>query len=237
MNGGDLQDEKTLIDFWNQAFAMSEEEKEQASKEGAGDWKELAPSEKLFRAAALLGEKKKVLDYGCGSGWASVVAAKSGCADVTAVDPAPHAAEAAAFTAKLCGVEESVHVLAVGKNWLGSVADETYDGFICSNVLDVVPPKTAEVIIREMSRVVTRDAEIVIGLNYYLSPEAASKRGMELKDGRLLYVDGVLRLVSFTDGEWETMFSPYFDVKSLEHFAWPGEALETRRLFRLAKKA
>jgi len=49
-------------------------------------------------------------------------------------------------------------------------------------------------------------------------------------------VDGVLRLVSRTDEEWAAIFSPYYTVERLEHFAWPGEAKETRRLFCLRKR-
>ncbi|MBR6006402.1 MAG: methyltransferase domain-containing protein, partial [Clostridia bacterium] len=65
---------------------------------------EMAPSEKLMKAAAELGARKKVLDLGCGNGWAACIAAKAGCGDVTAADPAPNAAAAARFIAGLCGV-------------------------------------------------------------------------------------------------------------------------------------
>ena len=75
---------------------------------------------------------------------------------------------------------------------------------------------------------------MAVGLNYYLSPEAAADKGLSLTDGRL-YVDGVLRMVSRTDEEWAEGFAPFFTVESLEHFAWPGEAEERRRLFRLRK--
>lgn len=90
------RDNRILIDFWDQAFTLSEEQKAQLRNQQE-DWKELAPSEKLFRAAFSLGERKKVLDYGCGSAWAAIIAAKGGCPDVTAIDAAP----AAVFAAKL----------------------------------------------------------------------------------------------------------------------------------------
>ena len=76
---------------------------------------------------------------------------------------------------------------------------------------------------------------MVIGLNYFLSSEAATARGMELTDGNRLYIDGVLRLVSRTDEEWAQIFSPRYTVEQLEHFAWPGEQTEARRLFYLRK--
>ena len=113
---------------------------------------------------------------------------------------------------------------------------DSFDGFFCSNVLDTVPLETAEEIIKEAARVVTEDAEILVGLNHWLSPEAAAEKGMALTDGCKVYMDGVLRLVSRTDAEWEAILAPYFEVESLTYFAWQGEEEEKRRLFRLRKK-
>ena len=64
----------------------------------------------------------------------------------------------------------------------------------------------------------------------------AAARNIELVDGYRLYMDGVLRLVSRSDEEWIQIFSPWYDIEKLEHFAWPGEETETRRLFYLRKK-
>ena len=103
-------------------------------------------------------------------------------------------------------------------------------------MLDVVPPKTAEAIVKEAARVVTKDAPVIVGLNYYMTPEHAAEKGVELVDGCRLYMDGVLRLVSRTDAEWEAIFAPYFSVERLAYYAWPGEEEETRRLFYLTKR-
>ena len=229
------QDDKTLIEFWDKAFVLSEEELAEESKADTEGWKEIAPSKRLFEAACLLGQRKRVLDYGCGSAWASIIAAKSGCTDVSAADAAPGAVKAAEFYAKLYGVEDRVNAFCVGTDWLKAVPDESFDGFICSNVLDVVPSETAEAIIRGAARVVTPDALVLIGMNYYLPPEAAAEKGLKLEGGMRLYVDGVLRLVSRSDEEWTQIFAPWFAVEKLEHFAWPGETKETRRLFYLRK--
>ena len=231
-----IRDNETLLAFWDQAFFLPEEEKEAARQSGGGSWEEMAPSAKLLRAACELGGGKKALDFGCGNGWAAVAAAKSGCPDVTAADAAPHAAEAASFVAELFGVSEQVHPVCCADGWLEAVPAGTYDGLICSNVLDVVPPETAEALLRELERVLIPGARAVVGLNYYLSPEAAAEKGVELAEGRSLYQDGVLRLVSRTDEEWAALFAPRFTVESLEHFAWPGESEERRRLFRLRRR-
>lgn len=226
------RDNQALLAFWDQAFFIPAEEMEAARREGVGSWEELAPSEKLLRAVRELGDRNNVLDYGCGNGWAAIAAAKSGCPSVTAADPAPNAVETARFLAELLGAAEQLCPVCGGVDWLKSVPAESFDGLICSNVLDVVPPETAEAILRELARVLSPEAEILIGLNYYLSPEAAAEKGLSLTGGRL-YVDGVLRMVSRTDAEWAALFARYFRVEGLEYYAWPGEPEERRRLFRL----
>ena len=98
-------------------------------------------------------------------------------------------------------------------------------------------PKSTKEIIKEAAGVLTDDADVVIGMNYYLSTEQAAERGMELQNGNCVYVNGVLRLVSLSDEEWTELFSPYFVVEKLDHFAWPGETKERRRLFFLKKRS
>ena len=231
-----VHDNQTLVAFWDQAFAIPEEEKEAARREGVGPLEAFAPSEKLLNAVSAFGTKKNVLDFGSGNGWASIAAAKNGCPDVTAADPAANAADAAAFLAELFGVSDRVHPVCGGADWLKTVPAETFDGLICSNVLDVIPPETAAEILKELARVAAPDAGIVVGLNYEMTPEAAAEKGLALTDDRTVYLDGVLRLVSRTDGEWAALFAPFFTVESLTYFAWPGENVEKRRLFRMRKK-
>jgi len=225
-----------LVRFWDEAIALSEEDKKQLQSEQECDYKALVPSEKLLVAAQGLGNCHHVLDYGCGSGWASFVIADAGCLNIDAVDLGENIIAALSFYAELYGLSKNIHPKVIDPDWLSSVPSETYDGLICSNVLDVVPLETSEAIIKEMARIVTANASIVIGLNFYLSPEMAEARGMELVEGRYLFVNDVLRLVSRSDEDWIEAFSPYFNVEKLDHFAWPGEQKETRRLFLLKKK-
>ena len=165
------QDNQVLVDFWSTALELSEEDREELSKCGAEDWKELAPSEKLFKAAASLGTRKKVLDYGCGNGWAGIIAAKNGCPDVTAADMAPGAVRTAEAYAAAFGAGNQVHAECIGADWLQGVPDGIYDGVFCSNVLDVVPPETAAGILRELARIAADDAAVIIGLNFWMDPE------------------------------------------------------------------
>ena len=43
-----VQDNKVLVDFWSEVLDLSEVDREELGKCSAEDWKELAPSEKLF---------------------------------------------------------------------------------------------------------------------------------------------------------------------------------------------
>lgn len=235
MNEQANRDNEALIAFWDQALKLSDEDRAQAGGMGPEDYMMLAPAEKPFLAAQSLGGRSKVLDCGCGIGWAAITAAKAGCKDVTAVDPAAGAVESAAFLAAVFGVADRVHTECVPADWLKTVPESTFDGMICFNVLDVIPPEVAAEIVREAARVVTKDAVVIFGLNYYMTPERAAEKGEELVDGCRVYQDGVLRLVSRTDAEWEAIFAPYFTVDRLEYYAWPGEEEETRRLFFLRR--
>ena len=113
MNGQTSQDNRNLIAFWDKAYILSDEAREQLRQVGPDDWKELAPSEKLYQAAASLGGRKKVLDYGCGDAWGGIIAARSGCLDVTAVDVAAGAVETARIYAQVFGAEENMHLFSI----------------------------------------------------------------------------------------------------------------------------
>lgn len=231
-----MNDSDNLVKFWSDALKLTDEQKQEILEYDKSLWKDLAPSEKLCIAAESLSSCTKVLDYGCGTAWAGIIASKSGCKDVVAVDVAEGALDTAIVYADHFDASENMHIMHVDFNWLKEEASDKYDGFICSNVLDVVPMDVAEAIISESARITTPDAKVIISLNYYLDPSVAKQRGMELVDGKKLYVNGILRLVSLADEEWAKMFSPYYEVEKLVYFAWPGEAKETRRLFYLKKK-
>lgn len=238
MNEEIKKDYDTSVSFWDNAYSATEEElsKEFEGADLENDWKTFAPSQKLFDAAAELGNKKKVLDYGCGNGWAGIIAAKSGCKDVSCVDVTDNGVAMAAFYAKAFGLDKVLRAEKVATDWITKVPAETFDGLVCSNVLDVVPTEVSDSIIENLARVAKADATVVIGLNYYAKAVENAERKMTVKEGIYQYVDGVLRLVSRTDEDWTGVFEKYFTVVRLDHFAWAGESRETRRLFVLKKK-
>ena len=238
MNNTLRQDYESAKNFWNTAFAMDDESRKntESTIDRENGWKQMAPSEKLFEAAHSLGNKERVLDYGCGRGWAAIIAAKGGCTDVTAVEVSENAASAAEFHAKLFGVDKSVAVRHVPEDWLSTVHENSYDGIFCSNVLDVIPEAVSDDILANFARIASEDASVIIGMNYYMEPKDNPEKNMVVKHGNHVYLNDILRLVCRTDEEWSEAFSQYFTVEKLDHFAWPGEETERRRLFYLRKK-
>lgn len=227
---------KDLIKFWDNAFALDDVSKEEIKKGIKDeDYLSFAPSKKLLDAAKSLSSRKNVLDYGCGTGWASIVIAKNGCKNVTSVDVSPNAISALSFYSDIFQIKDNINPLVIDEDWLSKVEDNKFDAIISSNVLDVIPLEITKNIIKEFARITSKDAKIVIGLNFYLDEEKAKERGMNLTDNEL-YVDGVLRLLNKKDEEWIELFSPYFNVEKLDYFAWPNEPKESRRLFILNKK-
>lgn len=227
---------KKLIDFWSESLLLSEENKKELENNVQDNLISLAPSEKLYLAAKSLSNCKRVLDYGCGNAWASIIAIKNGCNNVIAVDAAKGALETAKFYSSLYKLGNKINFELVTDDWFQNVPNDYYDGIFCSNVLDVVPDEVSKSVVKGFANTAKKDANIIIGLNFYLSVDMAEKRGLELIDGNKLYINDVLRLVSRSDEEWKSIFSQYFDIIKLEHFAWPGEKNETRRLFYLKKR-
>ncbi len=238
MNKLNKDDYNNSIEFWNERLALSDEAKAQDLQEeiGEDDWKQFAPSEKLFNALTNISSNKAILDYGCGNGWASIILAKAGCDNVTAVDVIPGGVDSASHYAKLFEVEGKITAKLIPTTWFDEACADQFDAAFCSNVLDVVPTEISDGIIEGLSKVVKKGGQLVIGMNYYAEPVAREGRNEEIKDGIYLFADGILRLVCRTDEEWSEAFSKYFEVEKIDHFAWPGEETERRRLFFLRNK-
>ena len=231
------KDYLNLVEFWNKSFALTNEDKEQLSAQinADEDWKQLAPSQKLFDCLSLFKDKSNVLDYGCGSGWASIIMAKNGTKSIAAVDVASLSIDMLNCYTKAFKVDNQIKGLAIDCDWLSKQEENVYDGLFCSNVIDVVPLEMAEDIIKESARVVEKDALVVFSLNYYIDPKEMEKRGCVVISNNI-YINNVLRLMALKDEEWLAIFNKYYQLVKLDYFAWPGEEKETRRLFILKRK-
>ena len=227
---------KDLVKFWENAFNISEDDKNEILNEmKEDDYKSLAPSFKLIRAVEELHDLNNVLDYGCGSGWASIICAKNN-SFVTSVDVTESSLELLKLYSNVFNVNDKINIIKIDSSWLKGENDNKYDGIISSNVLDVLPKRMSEEIVKELYRILKNDSYLIVGLNYYIEPNKAREAKMYINDDNELYIDGVLRLLDKSDDEWIELFSKYFNIEKLEYFAWEGEDNERRRLFYLRKK-
>ena len=226
---------QTLAKFWDQAFLLDDDAKQKLKASLKADsWCELAPSKELFEAVRTLTSQENVLDYGCGSGWGAITFSKLGGQKVHAVDVSHNSIERLKIYLEYYQIT-NVKAETIAKDWLKDVPDETYDGVICSNVLDVLPLAMSEDLIHHLARVLKPKAKCVIGLNFYITEAMKEAHGFNLTNDEL-YVDGVLRLLNKSDDEWKKLFSKDFEISSLTYFKWPNETKPTRRLFTLIRK-
>ena len=236
MDDGLKKDFENAIAFWDSALSVTDEQKKELEESvGEEEWQDMAPSKKIFDAISEAAKHGRMLDYGCGDGWGALTAAKLGCPDVTAVDMAAKAIEVAKLYMKCFGVDDVVKAEAIDEKWLAGQPDESYDAIFCSNVIDVIPLEIAEDILDNASRILKKGGRAVIGMNFYMSPETAKERGLDVKEDRYLFSDGVMRLSLVSDEEWTKILEKRFAVEKLDHFSWPGEEKEGRRLFILSK--
>ena len=232
MNNESISDYKRLLDFWETTYANSQHQIELENLNNDNNWRELAPSEKFINALSSFSNCENVLDYGCGDGWGSIIMAKAGCKNIISVDLSKSAIKNLKENTYKYGVNNSIQAEVVSSDWINSENASKYDGFFCSNVIDVVPEEIADNILNQAHRIVKKDSKIIISLNYYLNTKPTPNNNFKLK-GNYMYRDGILRMVSRSDQEWSDIFSKYFIVEKIDHFSWPGETRELRRLFYL----
>lgn len=233
-----LQDYRDALQFWNQGYAAREAQKDRydaLTPESNADV--LAASMKL--AAIIrdhLKDRQKVLDYGCGEGWAGMLLCQAGCRDVTCAEMAENAVALVKAVQKKLQIGDALHPLVIDENWLSTLPDASFDGIVCSNVLDVIPSNVCEQILARFARILQKGGKVVIGLNYHAELKDVPEKNITIRHGNCLYINGTLRLVSRSDEEWTDIFSHHFIVEALHHFGWNNEQTERRRCFILRPK-
>ena len=227
-------DYNKLVSFWNESFVINDEDKKHIMKDTSDDYRKLSPSLKQLEALRLFNGKNVVLDYGCGSGWASIIMAKSGAKRIDAVDVSLNSIEMVNCYKEAYDVSKIINAIHINEKWLKEQEGNKYDGFFSSNVVDVIPLTMALDIIKEAARITKEGALVVFSLNFYIEPSIMKERGC-LIDGPHIYINDVLRLTALTDQEWMDIFSKYFKNIKLQYYAWSGEEKERRRLFIMEK--
>ena len=234
MNEQMKNDYKKSVDFWNEALASSPEDYEGEINLDE-DWKQIGSETLLNLLCKEVKGWDNILDYGCGSGWASVLFVKNGAKKVLGVDVSPNAIKSAGYYANAFKAQNNIKFEAVSPDWLSNQTENQFDYAYSMNVLDVVPDEIAENIILGLAKVCKKGAKLLIGMNPCFEGAELSGEGRKYED-HYLFINDILRVNNHTDEEWKQMLSKYFTVDRLEHFKWDPEKSERRRLFYLTNE-
>lgn len=224
-----MKEYENALGFWNEFFSMKEPD----------EIKEWELGSKTVEAALdrFCSDKKMILDFGCGSGWAAHFFSCKGGAKVLGVDQSVNAIELAKKTAKL-NRYKNIKFMMRDERYLAKLPSGGIDGIFSNNVLDVIPTTITMRVLAEFRRILKKDAELLIILNFYLTPEMAQKLSMDDLGGNRYALNGNLRAVNYSGQDWRDIFSGFFEVLDFCTFSydWDKAGVE-RRLFLLKNKA
>ncbi|QLY40835.1 class I SAM-dependent methyltransferase [Hujiaoplasma nucleasis] len=202
---------QNLIEFWDNQFSKLVASK--INKEDVYDQSSLSK-----KISWLANKCSNILDIGTGSGYALFSAALLGDKMTygLGIDTSKHAISYCQETAKISHIEKIEFKLG-DHNTLNSLADESFEGIICSNVLDVVPYETSKEMINQIARLLSKEGYLLLKLNFYLTDELIKKIKMEKIDENSYSINGILRGVNLTTQEWVDRF-PLFDLIEIDEY-------------------
>jgi len=159
-----------------------------------------------------------VLDVGCGMG-TSLMSAK--CLGSTmkcgvGFDTSKHAINFAEQTTQLSGIT-GLSFYNADESFLKTIKDESFDGMICSNFLDVITKELSEGIIQEMKRILKRNGLLLLKINFFLDSSLIEKLKMELIDENTYQINGVIRSYNLSTEAWVQRFDG-FEVMAIDGY-------------------
>lgn len=222
-----MKEYKNALNFWNNFFVDKPVEKVADYTVGA---------KTLEDNLIKLAECGKILDFGCGAGWASMSLALLN-AEVLGVDQAPNSIEYAEKIKKASEIGDNLSFSVCDESFFKECKKGEFDGCFSSNVLDVVTDKVAIKILKGIKKAVKKQGKILIMLNPYLSAELLDKTGMQKIAENMYGKDGNLRCLNRRQNEWIELFEQYFTVCGYREFIFEDENKNyQRRLFWLENK-
>lgn len=113
--------------------------------------------------------------------------------------------------------------------------EDSFDGIILSNVLDVVPKDVGDLILNELYRVLTPGGLMFVKLNPYYSKTKLHEYGFTCIKDNLYEDEGVLRLRQVDTLTWHKIFEKKFFIERYLEFPYSWQE-GMNRLFLLKKK-
>lgn len=177
----------------------------------------------------------RILDYGCGSGDILFQ-----CADMKnltygmGIDRSEVGINYAEKMAKL-NHYYNLDFVTGDIDTLKQMDDESFDGIILSNVLDVTPKDVAHAIYVEITRLLKKDGYLFLKLNPYATKEELIQHGLTPIGDNLYEEDGVLRLRELDTKSWHNILETSYTVERYLEFPYPWQE-GMNRLFLLKKR-
>jgi SAM-dependent methyltransferase len=159
-----------------------------------------------------------VLDVGCGMGTSLMISKCLGRKIEKGIgfDSSQNAIDFANETVKISGIE-GLQYYADDESFLKKIENESFDGMICSNFLDVIPKDLSEEIIFEMKRILKPRGYLLLKINFYLDEQQIKRLKMENIDENTYQMNGVIRAYNLSTNDWIDRFSE-LDVVSISGF-------------------
>lgn len=177
---------------------------------------------------------KRVMDFGCGTGDILFQCAQYGnLAYGIGIDRSKTGIKFANQMANINHFKQLNFV--VGDiTHVSQMEDESFDGIILSNVLDVVPKEDADTIFKELTRLLEKDGLMFVKLNPYEDDDKMKELGLNCFQDNLYERDGYLRLRRLKTEDWLRQFEKNFIVERYIEFPYPWQE-GMNRLFLLKK--
>ncbi|AUD64982.1 hypothetical protein BK011_04550 [Tenericutes bacterium MZ-XQ] len=195
-----MDHKQTSISFWDQFFKDYKPVK--IEKE------DIVVSSKLDEYLKQIGDyAEHILDVGCGTGYALIGSKCLGTKMKSGIgfDSSHHAIHIANETVRLSNIEHLSFEVS-DETFLKTMPDESFDGIICSNFLDVIPKQMSDDIIDDIERVLKKDGLFLLKINFPLDEHLIKKMNMEEIEENTYQLNGVVRAYNLTTEQWIKRF-------------------------------
>jgi ubiquinone/menaquinone biosynthesis C-methylase UbiE len=160
-------------------------------------------------------DSKNVIEFGCGNGILILRCFYLGINSGLGIDISKKAIEASIKSAKLNNAKNFIFNNG-GIETLYNSKDNSFDSAILSNILDNISPKDAILLLKELNRILKKDAKIFIKLNDFISDKNIlnNKETFEKELEKNFYKEtSGLYLYNISDNLFDELISPYFEIE------------------------
>lgn len=198
MNIMNLKD--TSIQFWDSQFKGIEPVKINRT--------DVLVESSLDKYLKMIGDHcETVIDIGCGMGTSLMTSLCLGnkIKKGVGLDTSTHAVDFANQTSKLSDFHELSYFIG-DETYLDSLEDQSIDGIICSNFLDVIPKALSDQVIENIKRIMKPNGLCLIKINFYLDEARIQQYKMEEVEDHTYLMNGVIRSFNLPTEIWIERF-------------------------------